>query len=102
MNILNHFITLVAVCLFVFQPASAQKATATSAREIKADLMIKNINVIDVKTGKVKLKGIMEARRYSQQEYADAINKYGNYIFDKPDVHNSLCLVPYPDFYYLI
>jgi imidazolonepropionase-like amidohydrolase len=55
MNIFNHFIIFAAVCLFVFQPASAQKATAApSTGEIKADLLIKNINVIDVKTGKVK------------------------------------------------
>jgi hypothetical protein len=54
MNIFNHFIIIAAVCLFVFQSDSAQKAGATSASEIKADLMIKNINIIDVKTGKVK------------------------------------------------
>jgi len=54
MNIFNHFIILVAVCIFVFQSVSAQKSAVNSAREIKADLMIKNINVIDVKTGKVK------------------------------------------------
>lgn len=53
-NPINRFIILVALCLFVFQSASAQSAAAPSAGEIKADLMIKNINVIDVKTGKIK------------------------------------------------
>jgi CubicO group peptidase (beta-lactamase class C family) len=35
-NSVNHFITLVALCLFVSQSASAQKAAAPSARQIEA------------------------------------------------------------------
>jgi CubicO group peptidase (beta-lactamase class C family) len=35
-NPVSHFITIVALCLFVFQSASAQKAAAPSARQIAA------------------------------------------------------------------
>jgi imidazolonepropionase-like amidohydrolase len=91
MNIFNYFIILVAVCLFVFQSASAQIAAATSTREIKTDLMIKNINVIDVKTGKVnhsvnvvirqdKIYKIVKSKKSSKYESLQIVDGTGKFL----------------------
>ena len=47
-NLVNRFIILVVLCLFVFQFASAQNATAPSARQIaaKVDEYMKKIETI--------------------------------------------------------
>lgn len=47
-NIANRFIMLIAVCLLIFQSASAQKSSAPSTREIKAKVDVYMKAAVDV------------------------------------------------------
>lgn len=51
---INRFFVVFALHLLILQTAPARDAAAPRVGEIKADLVIKNINVIDVRTGKVR------------------------------------------------